>query len=236
MASGRSTEPDGAASLGAKLNVLRAGVLGAQDGIVSTAGLVVGVAGATADAEALLVAGTAGLIAGALSMAGGEYTSVSTQRDTERATLAQEKWELATMPEAELEELTALYQAKGLTRPLAEQVATALTEHDALAAHAETELGLDPQVLVNPWHASLTSAVSFALGAALPLLAMVLSPAKVRVEATVAVVVAALVVTGFVSARQSGAPPLRAVVRIVAVGLLAMLVTYAIGALVGVAV
>lgn len=221
--------------LGARLNVLRAGVLGAQDGIVSTAGLVVGVAGATTDSTDLLVAGIAGLVAGALSMAGGEYSSVSAQRDSERATLARERWELAHMPEEELEELTQLYQDKGLTRDLAEQVAQQLTEHDALGAHAETELGLDPHALVNPWHAAVTSAVSFAIGALLPLAAMVFAPANVRVGTTIVVVLIALAVTAWVSARQGRAPVRRAILRMVGVGALAMTVTYAVGTWIGIA-
>lgn len=222
--------------LGTRLNVIRAGVLGAQDGIVSTAGLVVGVAGATADSTALLIAGVAGLVAGALSMAGGEYASVSAQRDSERATLARERWELATMPEAELEELTQLYQAKGLSRDLARQVAVQLTEHDALAAHAETELGLDPESLVNPVHAALTSAVSFAIGATLPLAAIVLAPATMRVATTIVVVLIALTITAWVSARQGGSPVWRAIARIVSIGALAMAVTYAVGTWIGIAV
>lgn len=222
--------------ISARLNVLRAGVLGAQDGIVSTAGLVVGVAGATSDSTDLLVAGVAGLVAGALSMAGGEYASVSAQRDSERATLALERWELEVMPEAELEELTQLYEHKGLPRDLAHQVATQLTEHDALAAHAETELGIDPDGLVSPWHAAITSAVSFALGALLPLAAIVLSPAGARVVSTMVVVCIALALTAWVSARQGGAPVPRAVARMVGVGALAMAVTYAIGTWIGVAV
>lgn len=236
MGAGHGGVPHDSATLGARLNVLRAGVLGAQDGIVSTAGLVIGVAGATADATSLLIAGTAGLVAGALSMAGGEYASVSTQRDTEESTLAREAWELRTMPDSELDELTGLYEAKGLPADLAREVAVALTAHDALAAHAETELGLDPDVRVDPWQAAATSAVSFSLGAVLPLLAMVLSPAHVRVPVTFVVVVLALVVTGFVSARQGHAAPGPAIARIVAVGVLAMVVTYGIGSLVGVAV
>ncbi len=219
--------------VGPRLNVLRAGVLGAQDGIVSTAGLVLGVAGATGEASALLVAGIAGLVAGALSMAGGEYSSVSTQRDAERATLAQETWELHTMPEAELDELTDLYERKGLTRDLARQVAVRLTEHDALAAHAEVELGLDPQRLVSPVQAAISSAASFAAGAVLPLLAIVLAPRNVRVAVTIAVVLVALALTGWVSARLGSAEAGRAVARILAVGILAMAITYGIGSLVG---
>ncbi len=228
-------EPHGV-GLGARLNVIRAGVLGAQDGIVSTAGLVVGVAGATTDSSALLIAGVAGLVSGALSMAGGEYASVSAQRDSERATLELERWELENMPEAELAELAHLYEKKGLTSDLAHQVAVELTRHDALAAHAETELGLDPEGLVNPWHAALTSAVSFALGALLPLAAIVLAPAGIRVATTIVVVLIALALTALVSARQGGAPVLPAVVRMVGIGAIAMAVTYAVGTGIGIAV
>ena len=143
--------------LASRLNWLRAGVLGANDGIVSTAGLVVGVAGATSARSTILVAGLAGLVAGALSMAGGEYVSVSSQRDTERAALRQEEWELAKLPDHELEELAAIYVDKGLTPELARDVARQLTEHDALAAHAEAELGIDPDELTNPLHAAWSS-------------------------------------------------------------------------------
>lgn len=220
-------------SLGGRLNLLRAGVLGAQDGIVSTAGLVVGVAGAAATPTALLVAGLAGLVSGALSMAGGEYVSVSAQRDTEEAVLAKERWELATMPDEELAELAGLYEQKGLTPDLAHEVAVQLHAHDALAAHAETELGLDPDERSSPWAAAGASAVSFALGALLPLLAITLSPVSVRVLITGVVVVLALVGTGYVSATLGGAPRAPAIVRNVAMGVLAMLVTYGLGALVG---
>ena len=220
-------------SLGGRLNLLRAGVLGAQDGIVSTAGLVVGVAGAAATPTALLVAGLAGLVSGALSMAGGEYVSVSAQKDTEEAVLAKERWELATMPAEELAELAALYEQKGLTPDLAQEVAVQLHAHDPLAAHAQAELGLDPEERVSPWGAALASAVSFALGAMLPLLAITLTPVSVRVLVTGGVVVLALVGTGYVSATLGGAPRRRAIVRNVAMGVLAMLVTYGLGALVG---
>lgn len=221
--------------LGTRLNALRAGVLGAQDGIVSTAGMVVGVSGATAERGAVLVAGVAALVAGALSMAGGEYASVSAQRDSERSTLARERWELANMPEDELDELTDLYARKGLDRALARDVAVALTERDALAAHAEVELGLDPHARVSPWVAALTSALAFTLGALLPLLAVLLAPDSSRVAWTVVVVVLALCGTGWLSARLGGTHPLRPVLRVLAVGLLAMGVTYAIGAAIGVA-
>lgn len=217
-----------------RLNWLRAGVLGANDGIVSTAGLVVGVAGATTDTRTLLLTGVAGLVAGSLSMAGGEYVSVSTQRDTEQALLAKERWELRELPEQELEELTTLYEHKGLDRGLAERVAHQLTEHDALAAHAEVELGIDPDVLTSPWAAAWSSMIAFAFGALLPLLAIVLLPVSLRVPVTVATSTAALALTGVVSARLGGAPAGPAVRRNVTVGVLAMGLTYAVGSLVGV--
>ena len=222
--------------LASRLNWLRAGVLGANDGIVSTAGLVVGVAGAQADRAALLVAGLAGLVAGALSMAGGEYVSVSTQSDTEQAALDLERWELENLPEQELEELTRIYQAKGLERALAVEVATRLTERDALAAHAEAELGIDPEERTNPWHAAWSSMAAFAAGALLPLLAITLPPTGWRVPVTVVAVTAALALTGVVSARLGRALVRRAVGRNVGIGLLAMTVTFAVGSLVGVAV
>jgi vacuolar iron transporter family protein len=225
-----------ARGLGGQLNVLRAGVLGAQDGIVSTAGLVIGVAGASASSSTLLIAGLAGLVSGALSMAGGEYVSVSAQKDTEVAIVEKERWELHTMPERELTELAQLYEEKGLTPDLARQVAVELHKHDALAAHAETELGLDPTERANPWSAAITSAISFALGAMLPLLAITLSPALIRIPVTFVVVIVALVATGYVSARLGGAPKLRAVLRNVGIGVLAMIVTYGIGAVVGTAI
>ncbi|OQO92876.1 hypothetical protein B1813_12165 [Saccharomonospora piscinae] len=212
-----------------RLNWLRAGVLGANDGIVSTAGLVVGVAGATTEHTTILFAGLAGLVAGALSMAGGEYVSVSTQRDTERALLRLERQELSTMPEEEERELAQLYEAKGLSPRLAADVARELTERDALRAHAEAELGLDPDRLTSPWQAAWASMVSFTAGALLPLLAILLFPPAARVPATAAAVAAALAVTGWVSARLGGAPPLRAAARNVGVGTLTMLVTYVVG-------
>jgi VIT1/CCC1 family predicted Fe2+/Mn2+ transporter len=215
--------------LGTRLNWLRAGVLGANDGVVSTAGLVVGVAGAAADSRALLVAGLAGLLAGSISMAAGEYVSVSTQRDSERAALAQERRELADTPTYELQELAGLYRAKGLTSELAHEVARQLTAHDALAAHAETELGIDPDELTIPWQAAVASFASFTVGALLPLLAITLPPASVRLWVTVAAVLAALAATGWSSARLGDAPPGRAVLRNVAGGAVAMAVTYAAG-------
>ncbi|MFI5916801.1 VIT family protein [Dactylosporangium sp. NPDC051541] len=218
-----------------RLNWLRAGVLGANDGIVSTAALVVGVAGATASHVAILTAGSAGLVAGAVSMALGEYVSVSTQRDTERSLLATERRELEQYPEEELEELTTLYRAKGLTESTARLVAQELTAKDAFAAHAEAELHIDPEALTSPWQAAAASAVSFTVGALLPLLAMVLSPPASRIAVTVVAVVLALMVTGAVSARLGSAGVGRAVARLVAGGILAMAVTFGIGQLVGTA-
>ncbi|MGW5141317.1 VIT1/CCC1 transporter family protein [Nocardia beijingensis] len=223
---------DGFAS---KLNWLRAGVLGANDGIVSTAGLVVGVAAATTDTAALFTAGIAGLSAGAISMAVGEYVSVSTQRDSERALLAKERRELRDEPDYELVELTGIYQAKGLTPETARKVAEELTAHDAFTAHAEAELGLDPTELTNPWQAALSSAVAFTLGALLPLLAILLPPVTARIPVTFAAVLAALALTGSVSAGLGGSSRGRAVVRVVLGGALAMAVTYGIGQLAGVA-
>src|SRR6478735_1262518 len=170
--------------IGQRLNWLRAGVLGANDGIVSVDSLVVGVAGATTDTPALLLAGIAGLVGGAISMALGEYVSVSSQRDSERALIAKETRELAEMPEEELEELTQLYRERGLSENTARQVAAELTAHDALSAHLEVELGIDQDDLVNPWHAAISSAIAFTLGALLPLLAIVLPPPEWRVPVT----------------------------------------------------
>ncbi|KUO22612.1 VIT1/CCC1 transporter family protein [Streptomyces dysideae] len=222
-------------TLGSRLNWLRAGVLGANDGIVSTAGLVVGVAGATDDRSALLTAGLAGLLAGSMSMAAGEYVSVSTQRDSEQAALAVERRELREQPEAELEELTELLEERGLTRAVAMDAAVQLTERDALRAHARVELGIDPDDLTNPWQAAGASFLAFTAGALLPLLAMVLPPATGRLPITVASVLAALVLTGWSSARLGAAEPVRAVLRNVAGGALAMGVTYAAGSLLGAA-
>ncbi|MFF1446581.1 VIT family protein [Streptomyces sp. NPDC058274] len=227
-------EPHGGA-LGSRLNWLRAAVLGANDGIVSTAGLVVGVAGATSDRGSLLTAGLAGLLAGSMSMAAGEYVSVSTQLDSEKAALATERRELREEPEAELEELTELLEGRGLSRAVAFEAAQQLTERDALRAHASVELGIDPDDLTNPWHAAWASFLSFTVGALLPLLAIVLPPSDWRVPVTVVSVLAALVLTGWSGARLGAAGPGRAVLRNVGGGALAMGVTYAAGALLGAA-
>jgi VIT1/CCC1 family predicted Fe2+/Mn2+ transporter len=220
--------------LAARLNWLRAGVLGANDGIVSTAGLVVGVAAATTVRSSIITAGIAGLAAGAVAMALGEYVSVSSQRDTERALLDKERSELTKEPQRELAELAGIYQARGLTPETADLVARELTAHDAYTAHVHAELGIDPWDLTNPWHAAGASAASFSVGALLPVLAILL-PAAVRIPATFVVVLLALAVTGTISARIGGAPRNRAVARVVLGGALAMLVTFGIGQLVGAA-
>lgn len=220
-------------AINTKLNWLRAGVLGANDGIVSTAGIVVGVAAATIDRGPIFTAGLAGLAAGALSMAVGEYVSVSTQRDTERALLAKERRELAEEPDAELAELVGLYRAKGLSEQTARTVAEELTAHDAFAAHIDVELGINPDELTNPWHAAMSSAIAFTVGALLPLLTILLLPPPTRIPVTFAAVLAALAITGWVSARLGGADPQRAVTRVVIGGALAMAITYLIGHLFG---
>jgi VIT1/CCC1 family predicted Fe2+/Mn2+ transporter len=227
-------EPHGA--LASRLNWLRAGVLGANDGIVSVAGIVIGVAGATNARSAIATAGVAGLVAGAVSMALGEYVSVSTQRDTEKAQLALEQRELAEMPEEELAELAEIYRAKGLSEDTAWQVARELTEHDALAAHLDAELKLDLDDLANPIAAATASAISFTLGAALPLLAILLPGVRWRVPVTFFAVLLALALAGAVSARIGQAPVARAIARVVLGGAAGLIVTYAIGHALGAAI
>ncbi|MFE7016730.1 VIT family protein [Streptomyces sp. NPDC057651] len=222
-------------ALGTRLNWLRAAVLGANDGVVSTAGLVVGVAGATEDRSTLLTAGLAGLLAGSMSMAAGEYVSVSTQRDSEKAALAQEKRELREYPEAELVELTGLLEDRGLSPEVAREAAEQLTSRDALRAHARVELGIDPDDLTNPWHAAWASFLAFTVGALLPLLAIVLPPGTWRLPVTVVSVLAALALTGWSSARMGSAAVRPAVWRNMAGGALAMAVTYGAGSLLGAA-
>lgn len=229
-----STEPHSNA-FASQLNWLRAAVLGADDGIVSLAALVVGVAGATEASSAILLTGVAGLLAGALSMAVGEYVSVSSQRDTELALLEKERQELEAHPEQELEELAGIFEKKGLSRATAEGVAHELTAHDAFAVHVREELGIHPDELTNPWHAAFASALSFVAGAVVPLIAIVLPPASIRIPITFAAVFVALVVTGVLSARMSGARVSTVTMRVVIGGLLAMLITFGIGRLFGVA-
>lgn len=225
-------EPQGT-GINQKLNWLRAGVLGANDGIVSVAGIVIGVAGASVSRGAIGLAGVAGLVAGALSMAAGEYVSVSTQRDTEQALIEKEKRELAEMPAEELDELTEIYRQKGLSEQLARQVAEELTANDALQAHLDAELKIDADDLSNPLTAAGASALSFTVGALLPLLMIILTPEPVRIVLTFAAVVLALIITGAVSARLGGARVLRAVLRNVIGGAVAMTITYVIGRFVG---
>jgi VIT1/CCC1 family predicted Fe2+/Mn2+ transporter len=212
---------------------LRAAVLGANDGVVSIASLVLGVAAAEVASATVFIAGLAGLVGGALSMAVGEYVSVGSQRDLEEADLSRERRELHEQPDAELQELTALLAAKGLSEETARAAAQELTEHDALAAHAAEELGLQLEGLARPMLAAVVSAVAFALGALLPLLAISLSPASLRTWITAGSTLVALAGLGAWSARLGGAPVLRGVRRVVLGGALAMALTAAIGALVG---
>ena len=227
------TVPASGQSLSQRLNWLRAGVLGANDGIVSTAGLVFGVAGATTDSVALLIAGLAGMVAGALSMAGGEYVSVSSQRDSERAAIRQQQSELHADPEGKLRQLAAHYAERGLSCDLSMQVARELSNHAALGAHAQVFLNLDADERVSPWVAARASLIAFLAGSVIPLVVIVSTPLDYRLPLTVAAVLAALVVTGVVSARLGGSEALSAIIRNVAVGSLAMGLTYLVGWLVG---
>jgi VIT1/CCC1 family predicted Fe2+/Mn2+ transporter len=217
------------------LNWLRAGVLGANDGIISTAGLVIGVAAATTNSTEIGTAGVAGLVAGAVSMALGEYVSVSTQRDTERALIEKERRELELMPEAEHAELVGLLRQRGLSEDTAITAADELSTGDVLRTHLSVELGIDQEELANPWSAAGSSAVAFSVGALLPLAAILLPPASVRIAVAFVAVLVGLGVTGVVSARLGGSPWRAAVVRLVAGGGLAMAVTFGIGRLLGVA-
>ncbi len=218
-----------------KLNWLRAAVLGANDGIVSVAAVVVGVAGATQDGKVILTAGVAALFAGALSMAVGEYVSVSTQRDTEKALLQKEKHELEASPEKELEELVVIYQRKGLSRTTAELVSKELTKYDALGEHAEVELGIDPNNLTNPWYAAYASGLAFLCGAIIPILAIIIAPVEHNIIATFGSVIVALIITGALSANAGGARKRTAIIRVVVGGLIAMAVTFGVGKLFGIA-
>ena len=224
--------PRGWSVLG-KLNWLRAGVLGANDGIVSTAALIFGVSGAAATHQTVLLAGIAAVAAGAMSMAVGEYVSVSSQRDLERAELAHERAELASDPGGELEELTGLLEMRGIDLELAAQVATQMTARDALAAHAQVELGIDPAGLTNPWSAALASMLSFTTGGMVPLAAMLLAPPAIGMWVAGAAVIVALALTGTFSAVLGRAPLAPAILRTVAGGLLAMGATYGVGHLAG---
>ena len=212
---------------------LRAAVLGANDGIVSTASLVVGVAAAEAARGAVLTAGVAGLVAGAMSMAAGEYVSVSSQADTEKADMGRERHELATEPEAELRELAGIYERRGLESGLARQVAEQLTAHDALAAHARDELGITDALSARPVQAAFTSAGTFAVGALLPLLVAALAPVRIVIPVVAGASLVLLALLGGLAARTGGAPALAGTVRVTFWGALAMALTAAVGALFG---
>ncbi len=220
-----------AGSLAGRLNWLRAGVLGANDGIVSVAAIVVGVAGATTSTGAIATAGVAGLVGGAVSMALGEYVSVSSQADSQKALIAKERQELQDDPDGELEELTELYQQRGLSRETAAQVAEELTARDALQAHLAMELNIDEDDVVSPWHAAAASALAFVSGAILPLLAILLPPSGLRVPITFVAVLIALAITGAVGARIGGGSKRRATVRVVIGGAIALAATFFIGML-----
>lgn len=229
---GPRTEPHGN-GVAARLNWLRAAVLGANDGIVSTAATVVGVAGVTNAVAPILIAGTAAVVGGSVSMALGEYVSVSSQRDSQEALIEKERRELLEDPDGELIELAGLYEDRGLSPETARQVADELTRHDALAAHLSVELNIDELEVANPWHAAFASAASFAAGAVLPLLTILLLPAELRIPLTFVAVLVALAITGAASAQVGGSSRRRAMARLVLGGALAMAVTYAVGTLLG---
>lgn len=214
-----------------RIGWLRAAVLGANDGLISTASLVVGVAASAVDKPAVLIAGVAGIVAGAMSMATGEYVSVSSQSDTENADLERERRELEEQPELELRELSFIYQKRGLTPDLADQVAQQLTEHDALGAHARDELGINEMTSANPVQAAIASAAAFTVGAILPILVAWLSARNAIVPGVAAATLIALATLGVISARLGGAPVLRPTLRVTIWGVLAMAFTYGVGLL-----
>ena len=211
-------------------------VLGANDGIISTACLVLGVAAAASSKSAIMTAGVAALVAGAASMALGEYVSVSSQRDTERADISKEKWELENLPDRELAELTGIFESKGLRHDLARQVAVELTERDALAIHLAEELGITEHSTARPVEAAVSSAAAFSIGGAIPLIAMWLASESLRYVSTIGIVVVGLALLGFGGARFGGAKPQRPIARVIIGGLIAMAITMAIGNLFGAAV
>ncbi len=211
-----------------RLNWLRAGILGANDGIVSVASIVVGVAAAYNQTGPILTAGAAALVGGAVSMALGEYVSVSSQSDSEKAVISRQREELRTMPEDELAELAHIYEARGLSSETAAKVAHELTARDPLGAHLDLQFGIDQGDLVSPWHAAVASAIAFTLGGVLPLLAM-LAPASIRIPLTFAVVLIALPLTGALGARVGDSPLLPAAIRVLVGGALALAATFLIG-------
>lgn len=219
-----------------KLNKLRAAVLGANDGIVSISSVVMGVAGATSDSKAISIAGLAALIAGALSMAVGEYVSVSSQSDAEKAYIRDEKQDLRDMPEYELDELAREYMKHGVSKKTAHQVALELTKQDALKAHLRMHFNIDPEDINNPWHAAIASLIAFSVGGIVPFLTIVLFPPSQRIVATIVAVIICLFTLGYISARAGGANKGRAMARVVVGGLLAMIITYYVGVLFGTSV
>jgi VIT1/CCC1 family predicted Fe2+/Mn2+ transporter len=218
------------------LNWLRAGVLGANDGIVSTAAIIFGVAGASASHSTIMLAGIAAVAAGALSMAAGEYVSVSTQRDLEVAQLARQRADLERDPERELQVLARLFEQRGVDPQLASEVATQMSAKDALSVHARAELGIDPDAVTNPWAASFASLVAFTIGGLIPIVAMLLAPRPAEIWVTGAAVVVAMALTGAVSARLGKIQLVPSVIRNIAGGLLAMAITYGVGKIAGTAI
>ena len=236
MTSPIDTRAEERKALARRLNWLRAGVLGANDGIVSTAGIVMGVAGATVESGPILIAGVASLVAGSISMAGGEYASVSAQRDSEMAALAKERKELSDNPEQELSELASYYRNRGISEKLSLDIARELSSTDPMRAHAEAELRISSDEHVSPKAAAVASFIAFALGSVLPIVAIAGPWIEYREIATVGSAVVALALTGYFGAKIGKAKPLRAVARNVVVSLLTMGIAYAIGAALGVAV
>jgi vacuolar iron transporter family protein len=216
-----------------RIGWLRAAILGANDGLLSTASLIVGVAAASSSATSILVAGIAGMVAGSVSMAAGEYVSVSSQHDTEQADLSREKAELASQPEAELDELTNIYVKRGVTKDVAQTVAKQLMTKDALGAHARDELGITEELAARPIQAALTSALTFAIGAAMPLLVVLISPNSILVYAVAITTLLFLAVLGGIGARVGGSSILKGALRVTFWGTLALALTAAIGAFVG---
>jgi VIT1/CCC1 family predicted Fe2+/Mn2+ transporter len=229
-------ETVGFGGLGAKLNWLRAAVLGANDGVVSGSGITIGVAAADpTNLHAIVLAGVAGLLAGASAMAMGEYVSVSSQRDTEESLISKERHDLEHTPEEEFDELVDVYRGQGLSETTARTVVKELSAHNTLAAHLRAEYGVHQEELTTPWHAAIASAVSFTVGFLLPLVSMVLCPAPVRVPITVAVGLVGLFLTGWTSAVISGSSKTRPILRNVIGGAIAMLLTWGITHAFGVA-
>jgi VIT1/CCC1 family predicted Fe2+/Mn2+ transporter len=219
-----------------RIGLLRAVVLGANDGIISTACLILGVAASNAERNTIITAGVAALVAGSASMAIGEYVSVSSQRDSERADIVKETWELENTPEHELDELTAIYRGKGLSVQLARQVAVELTEVDALKVHMAEELGITHLTLARPVQAMVSSAAAFSVGAAIPLAAVAFAASAQRIPITIIAVLLSLTLLGFGSSKAGGAHPLRPTLRVLVAGIIAMAVTMTVGNLVGTAI